>query len=317
MKKERTGKKCLRSILLFITVAMVSFLAIGCGKKDTEGVKEEKNFLIYFVNSDKTELATEKYNYKGADSTEELRELTDALIRGPKDNSLKSPADMGVEILGVTVEGTLVTVSFSKTFSSLDPADRILVCASVVKTLIQAEGAEGVSITIEGAALVDRFGNPVGVFGKDSFLTQSGMLGDGDGSTAVRLYFADESGMKLESLMQTVDYSANETKERMVVGRLIAGPDSMGYYPTIPQGTKINSINVTDGVCYLDLSKEFLNGEINVSPEVTIYSIVNSLAEIGSIRKVKILVDGKDAGTYRDSVDISGMLSRDLSLLEE
>ncbi|MCR5210400.1 MAG: GerMN domain-containing protein [Lachnospiraceae bacterium] len=308
---------CIKSTILLLLAAALAVMAAGCGKKDAVKGKEKKDFLIYFVNEDKTELVAEKYIYKGSDSEDELKELTDALMEGPKDNSLKSPADMGVEIQGVTVEGTLVTVSFSKAFSSLDPADRILVCASVVKTLIQAEGAEGVSITIEGSALVDRFGNPVGVFGKDSFLTQSGMLGNGEGSISVRLYFADESGRKLESLMQKVEYSANETKERMIVGRLIAGPDTMGYYPTVPQGTKVNSINVTDGVCYLDLSKEFLSGEVSVSPEVTVYSIVNSLAEVSGVRKVKILVDGKDVGAYRDSVDLSGMLSRDLSLLED
>jgi germination protein M len=42
------------------------------------------------------------------------------------------------------------------------------------------------------------------------------------------------------------------------------------------------------------LDKAFLTIPQNVDPEVTVYSIVNSLTDLPAIRQVQIIIDGED-----------------------
>ena len=64
------------------------------------------------------------------------------------------------------------------------------------------------------------------------------------------------------------------------------------------------------------MSREFLNPAGNCLPEVSVYSVVDTLVEINGIRRVQILIDGSEVN-MKDNVDISGRLSRNLDLLEE
>ena len=44
----------------------------------------------------------------------------------------------------------------------------------------------------------------------------------------------------------------------------------------------------------MTLDKAFLTIPENVDPEVTVYSIVNSLTDLPAIRQVQIIIDGED-----------------------
>ena len=74
---------------------------------------------------------------------------------------------------------------------------------------------------------------------------------------------------------------------------LLNGPQEKGYKDTIPKGTKVNSVVTKEGICYIDLSSEFLTQQEGVSPEVVIYSVVNSLAELPTVNKVQFTVNGE------------------------
>ena len=99
------------------------------------------------------------------------------------------------------------------------------------------------------------------------------------------------------------DYSANTQLERFVVEELIAGPSGQieGLYPVINPETKIINILTKDGICYVNLDSSFLTVVNNVSTEVAVYSIVNSLVELDNINKVQILVNGEVPSTFSNS----------------
>ena len=54
-----------------------------------------------------------------------------------------------------------------------------------------------------------------------------------------------------------------------------------------------------------------------VTPEVVIYSIVNSVIESGAVNKVQISINGDSNIMYQESISLSEPLSRNLDLLEE
>ena len=67
----------------------------------------------------------------------------------------------------------------------------------------------------------------------------------------------------------------------------------------------------------MDFSKEFLEGRDGVSDDVIIYSVVNSLSDIGSVSKVQFWIDGKPVSSYRETVPIDLPIERKLDIIAE
>ena len=63
-------------------------------------------------------------------------------------------------------------------------------------------------------------------------------------------------------------------------------------YPTINPAVTILGVTVRDRVCYVNLSKEFLTPVYDVTSQVALYSIVNSLVELPGVNKVQFSIDG-------------------------
>ena len=103
----------------------------------------------------------------------------------------------------------------------------------------------------------------------------------------------------------------------MIVEQLIKGPSDEELLPTLPEETRLLGISVRDGVCYVNFSEEFLTAVENVDPELTIYSIVNSIAGSGNAGQVQILVNGETNISYQGANDISQPFSMNADLIEE
>ena len=65
---------------------------------------------------------------------------------------------------------------------------------------------------------------------------------------------------------------------------------------------KENKAELKNDIVYLDLSKEFVDNHVGGEKEesTTIYSIVNTLTELTEVNGVKILIDGKEDGEFKD-----------------
>ena len=133
----------------------------------------------------------------------------------------------------------------------------------------------------------------------------------------IKLYFADESGTSLIAANREKHYSTNTPMERFVVEELIAGSTGQveGLYPSINPSTKIVNVMTKDGICYVNLDESFLTVVNNVSTDLSIYAIVNSLVELSNINRVQILINGEvpasfSAASYERNLDIVTVLER-------
>lgn len=130
------------------------------------------------------------------------------------------------------------------------------------------------------------------------------------GSTEIFLYFAHPEVLKLSTEKRTISQAANTVEQvRLTIVELIKGP-TIVLAPTIPAGTLVRAVFLDEkGCAYVDFSRSIsekhpggTSGEL-----VTIASIVNTLTanfpEV--IRKVRILIDGKEAETIAGHIDIS------------
>lgn len=114
----------------------------------------------------------------------------------------------------------------------------------------------------------------------------------------VTLYFGDRQAMYLVPEEREV-VKGNRTLEEVVVAELIKGPQNPELVKTIPEGTKLLSVKVVDGIAYVNFSKEFQTRHWGGSTgeTFTIFSVVNSLARLDGIEKVQFLLEGEKMET--------------------
>lgn len=163
---------------------------------------------------------------------------------------------------------------------------------------------------------MDDNGISVGMMTADTFIENAGNEINAYEKVNLRLYFANEEGnLMVEENQRNVVYNSNISMEKLVVEKLIEGPKSAGAYPTINPAAKIVSVTVKDGICYVNLDSAFQSQPYNVTSEVTIYSITNSLVELPNVNKVQIAVDGETNISYRENVSLNTVFERNLDLL--
>ena len=293
------------------------FLLNGCGKTEEES-RDESAYRIYYLNKAETALVSEAYQPKSGvgDAESLIPELLEKLGEAPESQDWHAPLQMDFKVIGYFIEGNQAVLSFDPAYREMSPTREVLVRAALVRTLVQIPGIEGVSMRIGEEPLPDRSGNPIGVMQKDTFVDNEGVEINAYDQVALHLYFADETGTKLVETTQNVLYNTNIPVERLVVEVLIAGPEGKEIYPTVDPDTHILSVTDSDGICYVNLSPEFLNAAGNVTPEVTLYSIVNSLAELKDVHRVQFMVNGDSQVLYREMIQLDNSFSRNLDIVK-
>ena len=123
--------------------------------------------------------------------------------------------------------------------------------------------------------------------------------------TIVSLYFYNGTTQSLVSEGRLIDVKELiKDPYRRLMELLIEGPQNSELTRTIPEGTRINKVEVKGDVLYLDLSKEFIeNHEGGEEKEnATIYSIVNTMINLTEINGVKILIEGEKNKAFKDNL---------------
>ena len=131
-----------------------------------------------------------------------------------------------------------------------------------------------------------------------------------ENSIEIKLYFLDSEGNNLVPEKRYISQFGNITDQvKLTLLELSRGPQT-GMAPSIPQSIDIREVFIDDKQCaYIDFARSITQNHSGgtTGELVTIASIVNTLT--GSfpkhIRKVRILIDGKESGTIAGHIDIS------------
>ena len=68
---------------------------------------------------------------------------------------------------------------------------------------------------------------------------------------------------------------------------------------------------------YVNFDENFLTNHVALDPNLTVYSLVNSIVQGGVATKVQILVNGETNVKYHETIDLSQPFSRDLEIIKE
>ena len=298
-------------ISLLLLVVMLLTLVSGCG-----GNKNQKQYVVYYLNSEVTKLVPKKVDLEQKDGRTQIEELLEELQTQPEDASLRRTIPKDVKVRGISVMSYQITVDFSKEYYDMKPTEEILTRAAIAKTLLQITDYPYVMFTVESEPLQNSNGTNVGAMNLDSFVENPGEQINSSQKTKLTLYFSNKKGDMLIPETREVHYSSNISMEKLVMEQLMEGPKVSGLQGTIPTGTKLITITVVDSVCYVNLDELFLNQNKEISEQVILYSIVDSLTELPSVDKVQISINGDTSGKCRYTYDLATMYKADLSMVE-
>jgi spore germination protein GerM len=135
------------------------------------------------------------------------------------------------------------------------------------------------------------------------------------------LYYGSADGQSLLAVRREVPLAEGLVPQgREIVGmQLQAAPSP--FVSVVPEGTTLRAFYVTErGDAFVDLSPEASSRHPGGSSTelLTVYAIVNAVtANLPSIQRVQILIDGREADTLAGHVDLRRPLQQDLSLVRE
>ena len=304
---------------LLFCLFCLSLVLTGCGSSANDNIKEAENsYKIYYVSSSEDKLVAEDYVAKEEETNKLIGELIKQLNNVPDGTALKKPIPDSVDLKSKSLKDGVLTLDFSESYHQLTGISEILRRASVVKTLCQIKEVKKVEYRVENQPLMYSELNPVGAMSADDFIDNTGGETTYYQTVQISLYYTNADGKKLYQTRHNVEFDGTISLEELVIRQLMAGPlDNDKLAPVMPPGTKLNKVTFKDGICYVDFSKEFLEGREGVSDEVIVYSVVNSLSEISSVTKVQFFIDGKPVSSYRETIPIDLPVERKLDIIAE
>lgn len=172
-----------------------------------------------------------------------------------------------------------------------------------------AKGQAAVSTNGQAAA-----SSPAAKQGKQEAKTKPGVKGNN--KVEISLYFSDPNGDYLQAEKREIAMVPGLA--RATVEELIAGPKTKGLLRTVPEGTQLLDINVENGLCRVDLSKQFKDNHWGGSSGeiLTVYSLVDTLTQFSAIDKVEILVEGQKVETLAGHMDLSVPVMRNTQIVK-
>ena len=305
--KKRVG-------LLCFLLCLVSLLS--CGKK--EQADTDSLYNIYVINMEETRIFAREYKVKETQQDRIIEELLGQLADIPEKPNAKAPLSGEFKLLDYSLEDGQLILNFDEQYKKQSVTTEVLIRAAVVRTMNQIEGVDYVSFQVQSSPLTDASGNVIGIMSADMFIDNTESEINSREKAKLRLYFANEKGDRLVEVIRILEYSTNVSMEKLVLEELIKGPGNQVRgvaFPVINPATKIVSVMVKDGTCYVNLSEHFLLQTNHVTSEVAIYSIANSLIELSNVNRVQIAVNGDSNVMFKENISLSGIFDRNLDLI--
>ena len=302
-----------KKLSVFIMILCLLLCTTSCGSNS-----EAAKYQVYYLDMDETSITGVDYELQAGESnpTEMVDELLMAMKEAPEVTGLRATLPDNVEVLDHSENGYLVTIDFNSAYYEMDKTEEVLVRAAVVKTISQVKAYSYVSFTVDSSPLMNEEGELVGSMNADSFVENPGEQINTSQEVTLTLYFSDDSGTRLVKKTRVVHYSTNISLEKLVMEQLIYGPNGSDVKATVPSVSRLINISVADGICYVSLDDNFKNNLNNqITEQVILYSIVDSLASLPEVDKVQISINGDTSGKLMYNYDLAVMYELDESLV--
>ncbi len=160
-----------------------------------------------------------------------------------------------------------------------------------------------VLIVIGGYFLIQHLSNKKEETSVEEYTPQEEIAEEQFRQTIVSLYFVDKESGKLTPearLIDVKDIISNPYEKLFDI--LKEGPKNEKLEGVIPKETKILKTYMEKDCLVFDLSKDFLNFELENADKKNnlIYSIVNTLTELTEVNSIKFKIEGQENENLKD-----------------
>lgn len=299
--------------LLALLSSLVVLLSL-CACTDGKDAAAEDGYMLWFAvarDSKRNDSAAVYREIREWNNTPSAYGLMVALLRGPQSEDLYSPFPANTSLNFLITEGETVWIDLSEEYGSLSGIDLTLADYCITLTLCQLPEIENVKITVDGESIHNRNRQTM----REGDVLLSGIEEEPDTFLAA-LYFPDSSGKALTVEYRQVIRTEDRDAVEIVMEELLYGPMEGVGSRSLPEGTRIRSLSVRDGICYVDLSQEFMDNAPQTVEEagLTMYALVNTLCVRSGVSQVQLLIEGEKVDYY-GSVSVRTPLSANFDLV--
>lgn len=304
-------KRTLLGILAFLFMAGI----LG-GCSDTERLEPGEPF-VYYLTMEGTGIERREYDWSGDTAEEEIENILKALGQPDESGKCKAAIPEYVEIQAYVLENEKLDLHFSKGYRKMDRAQEVLCRAAVVQSLVQLEEVGLVKFYIEDEPILDSEGIEIGYMNADDFVQNTGKSLSSFQKVELSLWIPDEEGSFLINEIRDIRYSSSISVEKVIIEQLMTKKVMTNELVIMPPETKLLGVTVKDGICYVNFDEGFQISGYTIQPELSIYSIVNSILENSTASQVQISVNGKTDVKFQNVVDLSKPLSMNEEVMED
>ena len=136
--------------------------------------------------------------------------------------------------------------------------------------------------------------------------------------TDISVYYPDVNATGLVAVTKNVKVKGQD-KYKAAVEALLAGTDDKRLTTVFPKKTKLLKVAVSGSTARVDFDKNLTAGFVGGSTgeEMLVGSLVNTLTEFPEIKKVQLLVEGKEIDSLSGHLDLSKPVSRMSELIKK
>jgi len=135
------------------------------------------------------------------------------------------------------------------------------------------------------------------------------------------LFYGSSDGHTLVAVRREVPLAEGVVPQGREILTAQLQPAPEGYVSVIPEGTALRAFYITErGDAFVDVSGDMSSRHAGGSTTelLTVYAIVNAVtSNLPTIRRVQILIDGREADTLAGHVDLRRPLAPDPALVRE
>ncbi len=293
----RRMPKCFILTVLLLLTALISGSIQAFGQEEEP---EAAKYSIFYMNSQGNQLGEDAFTPEKDTLNTVLQGLIDTYNTGHRDGVVRYLPN-NITIVTWSMEDGTLNLNLSEEYLELSPSQEVLVRAAFVRTFTQFSEVLFVTCLVDGEEVKDALGNPVGKMSSDTFVEVNSTDRDSYRYDSFLLYFADKDGRRLIPEKRRVYYRRSIPKARVALEQLANGPMEKGNYPTVSSDVSLQSVTLSDGICYVDFDGIFTNQPIpDVSPELAVYSVVHTLIANTETDRVEIMVDGENDAVFGD-----------------
>lgn len=286
-----------KKILAAILSLLVLFSLPSCSV--SRGDDAEHILNVYYVNADSYELGgryIEAVEYYLGDNEDPIYNALNYLTAPPEDNALISALVKGTRVYSYSLENGEISVTLSPAYLLLNDLEKASANCCITLTLCGIDEIDSVSIYVDDKLVEEKLDSSIMIV-EDTDTNEF--------EKQISLYFPEKNYNYLQTEYRVLTVGQDKLLAEYVVEELIKSTQTPGLADSIPANTLLLSVEQKNGVCTVNLSREFVNNRIMsaAGQRMAVYSIVNSLTRLESIEKVCFLIEGEAASGY-EYIDI-------------